>query len=1041
MRQNSILLAFLFTCLSLTLFGQHSRIAAPVTKGNKSSEIARQTLAPASLQDNTAVPSKRNCGTTEYMEDMLQQNPAWKARLDQLELETQELESNPAAHKTQAVITIPVVVHVVYRTTSENISDAQILSQIAILNDDFRKLNADTTNIPSVFKPLAVDAQIEFCMAVQDPSGNPTNGITRTQTTVSSFSTNNSVKSSSTGGKSAWPANKYLNIWVCNMGGGILGYAQFPGGSATTDGVVVGHKYFGNIGTAQAPYNKGRTATHEVGHWLNLRHTWGDANCGNDFVSDTPTSQAANYSCPSFPNVTCSNGPDGDMFMNYMDYVDDNCMHMFTPGQSTRMLAALNNQRSGLLTSDGCTPLNAPPAADFVANTQIVLAGGTVNFTDLSLYTPTSWSWTFTGGNPASSTLQNPAGIVYSTPGVYPVTLTATNGNGADTETKTAYINVVNPGGAGACDTLNYPLDSIVVYTVPNNGGFVTGTNQFGDEAKAVFIANPGAATHITGVMIEFGAASAASTSSSVLFNIWDNSGPGGSPGTIIGSQSVLITDIITNGNAGQPTTAAFSNPVPITGPFYAGFTIPLVAGDTVAVVSDTIGHTVPGLAWESYNGAWYNLNDQTNSFGIDLNLGIYPLTTNTPPTASFTVANGNVCVGDTVNLTGTSANAQVHSWSFPNGTPTSGTGITQQVSYLNAGTYNVTLTAVGSCLASSTVTQNGIIVVSGTPAVTVSPSTISICPGNTTNLTATGATSYSWSPSTGLSATTGASVAANPGTTQVYTVTGSNTAGCTNTATVNLTVVTNLVPTAIFTATPVSGCPGVTINLNNTSQDALSYSWSTPGGSPTTSTQSDPVVTYPNTGSFPITLIATGCNGNDTLTFTNMITITAPIILVNPPADTINPGGNTTLTAIGGTSYSWFPSTGLNTTSGASVIASPTVTTTYTVTATDNQGCQTSVDVVVTVDAVSRAADWSQSTWNIFPSPTTDFLQVQNELNTEASVEFVILDVSGRILETHSFEGSQFNLKVGHLSPGVYLTEVKNSETVLLRRKIIISR
>lgn len=1040
MKNNPVLIALLSAFISLNVFAQHTTLSIPSLNGKKVPGSAG-VLPVQPAQDNTSVPLQRKCGTSEYMAGMLQQDPAWKARLDQLEIETQNNEANPSSFKTQAVITIPVVVHVVYRTTTENISDAQILSQIAILNEDFRKLNADTTSIPGVFKPLAADVQIEFCMAVQDPSGNPTTGITRTQTTVSSFSTNNAVKSNSTGGKSPWPANKYLNIWVCNMGGGILGYAQFPGGSASTDGVVLGYKYTGNIGTAQAPYNKGRTATHEVGHWLNLRHVWGDANCGNDFVSDTPTSQAANYSCPSFPNVTCSNGPDGDMFMNYMDYVDDNCMHMFTAGQSTRMITALNSQRSGLLTSDGCTPLNAPPNADFLGTPQIVLAGGSVNFTDLSLYSPTAWSWTFTGGNPASSTVQNPSGIVYSTPGVYPVTLTATNGNGSDTETKTAYINVVNPGGAGACDTLNYPLDSIVVYTVPNNGGFVTGTNQFGDEAKAVYIASAGAATHITGVMIEFGAASAASTSSSVQFNIWDNSGPAGSPGTIIGSQTVLITDIITNGNAGQPTTAVFANPVPITGPFYAGFTIPLTAGDTVAVVSDTVGHTVPGLAWELYSGSWYNLNDQTNSFGVDLNLGIYPLTTNTPPTASFTVVNGNICVGDTVNITGTSANAQVHSWSFPNGTPTTATGINQQVSYLNAGTYNITLTAVGSCLASSTVTQNGVVVVSATPAVTVTPSTISICPGNNATLTGAGANTYSWSPSTGLSSSSGASVTANPTSTQLYTVTGTNTAGCTNTATVNLTVVTNLIPTASFTAAPLSGCPGVTINLNNTSQDALNYTWSMPGGSPSSSLQTDPVVTYPNTGSFPITLIAIGCNGNDTVSFNNMITITAPIILVNPPADTISPGGNTTLTAIGGTTYSWFPSTGLNTTTGATVIASPTATTTYTVTATDNQGCLTSVDIVVTVLAVNREDDFAQSFWNIFPSPASDILFIQNEKEIEESVHMNLLDISGRIVEQINLESGHNQLKVSHLPPGVYVAEINNPHSVLLRRRIIISR
>lgn len=1043
MKLKAVLFSLCFILLSTAQIAAQTQPVFRIPLSGKQAQILpASSLQPSAVQDNTEVPPRRNCGTIQYMEDMLQQDPAWKVRLDQLEIETQNFEANRASHKTQAVITIPVVVHVVYRTNAENISDNQILSQIAILNEDFRKLNADTSSIPNVFKPLAADAQIEFCMAVQDPSGNPTNGITRTQTTVTSFSSNNAVKSNSSGGKSAWPANKYLNIWVCNLGGGLLGYAQFPGGSASTDGVVVGYKYFGNIGTAQAPYNKGRTATHEVGHWLNLRHTWGDANCGNDFVSDTPTSQAANYGCPSFPHVTCSNGPDGDMFMNYMDYVNDNCMHMFTPGQSTRMLAALNNQRSGLLTSDGCTPLNAPPNANFVANTQIVLAGGSVNFTDLSQFNPTSWSWSFTGGNPATSTLQNPSGIVYATPGIYPVTLTATNGNGSDTETKTGYINVVNPGGAGACDTLNYPLDSIVLYTIPNGGGFVTGTNSFGDQAKAVYIASSGAATHITGVMIDFGAASASSTSSSIQVNIWDNSGPSGSPGSIIGTQNVLITDIITNGNSGQPTTAVFSNPVPITGPFYAGFTIPSTAGDTVAVVSDTVGHTVPGLAWELYNGSWYNMNDATNSFGIDLNLGIYPLTTNTPPSAAFSVLNSNICVGDTVNVNGNATNAQVYSWTFIGGAPATATGQNQQVNYQSTGSYSITLTAVGSCLASSTVTQTGVVVVSGTPAVTATPSTISICPGNNANLTAAGASTYSWSPSTGLSASTGATVVASPTSSQVYTVTGTNTAGCTNTAMITVNVAANTVPTAGFTASPLSGCPGVTVNLTNTTTDGLSYNWSMPGGSPSSSVQADPVVTYPNTGSFPITLVAFGCNGNDTVSFTNMITITAPIVLVNPPADTILVGGNTTLTAIGGNTYSWSPATGLNTTTGATVVASPTVTTTYTVTAADNQGCLTSVDVVVTVDANTAGEnELNDSGWLVYPSPASDRIMIRNTGAGTETGNVSLTDISGRTLISGLMADNQATLDVQSLSPGVYFLTVSEGSVIRMRRKMVIAR
>jgi Pregnancy-associated plasma protein-A len=253
---------------------------------------------------------------------------------------------------------IPVVVHVVYKTTTQNISDAQINSQIDVLNQDFRMQNPDVSTVPPAFSPFASDPRIEFELASIDPSGNPTSGITRTATTADSFSDDDRVKSNATGGIDAWPADRYLNIWVCNLNP-YLGYAQFPGGPAATDGVVILHTAFGTTGTAAPPFNLGRTATHEIGHWLNLYHIWGDdaGGCsGSDFVSDTPNQGGPNYGTPSFPTISCSNGPTGDMFMNYMDYVDDAAMVMFSAGQVNRMQAALDGVRSTIGTSIPCGP-------------------------------------------------------------------------------------------------------------------------------------------------------------------------------------------------------------------------------------------------------------------------------------------------------------------------------------------------------------------------------------------------------------------------------------------------------------------------------------------------------------------------------------------------------------------------------------------------------------------------------------------------------------------------------------------------------------
>ncbi|WP_245328311.1 GEVED domain-containing protein [Hymenobacter aquaticus] len=294
----------------------------------------------------------------EALEAQLAADPSLAQRMAAIENQTRTFEANPTANRTTAVLgTIPVVVHVLYSNTNENISDAQIASQIAVLNEDFRKLNSDVSKTPAAFAGLAADAGLQFVLAKRDPNGNATTGIERKSTTKTTWGTADAMKSTSTGGLNAWPASQYLNLWVCNIGGGILGYAQFPGGAASTDGVVIGPNYFGRTGYLSAPFNLGRTATHEVGHWLNLRHIWGDANCGNDLVSDTPTQQTSNSGCPAFPRRTCGNTTNGDMFMNYMDYTDDACMYMFSTGQSSRMgaLFASGGSRASLLTSLGGT--------------------------------------------------------------------------------------------------------------------------------------------------------------------------------------------------------------------------------------------------------------------------------------------------------------------------------------------------------------------------------------------------------------------------------------------------------------------------------------------------------------------------------------------------------------------------------------------------------------------------------------------------------------------------------------------------------------
>ena len=303
---------------------------------------------------------KRNCGTNERLELYRQSHPESIRKSQLLEQDVQKWIDENANTKTNA-ITIPVVVHVVYKNNSENISDTQIQSQIDVLNKDFRRLNQDASNTPFDFMPFATDMQIEFCLAKRY-LGVPTTGIVRKQTNLPEFHLySDSIFFTNFGGSSAWNTNRYLNIWVCDILGSVMGWAQFPGvGNSQTDGIVIDYERFGTIGTVSQPYHKGRTATHEVGHWLSLFHIWGDNTCGDDYVTDTPEQEQANFGCNIHPKPSCTNS--GDMFMNFMDYSDDACMNIFTQGQKQRTMAVLNTSRVGLVSSNGCQPFILPNA-------------------------------------------------------------------------------------------------------------------------------------------------------------------------------------------------------------------------------------------------------------------------------------------------------------------------------------------------------------------------------------------------------------------------------------------------------------------------------------------------------------------------------------------------------------------------------------------------------------------------------------------------------------------------------------------------------
>jgi PKD repeat protein len=417
--------------------------------------IANTSFAQAEQHED------HHCGLTPALNNLYQKYPGLQAEAEAKHAESMEvgkrnLENNRST--SPPLYIIPVVFHIIHDYGTENISDAQILDQVAILNRDYRKLNADTSQIVAPFDSLAADSEIEFRLAQIDPDGNCTNGIDR----IASMETYVGDDESKL---NRWPREKYMNVWVVkDMMDGVAGYAYYPGAVdgflEPFDGIIILQDYIGSIGTSSV--TNSRALTHEVGHWLSLSHTWGNTNqpgvaCGDDGILDTPQTKGWT-TCNLTSNEICTTG-EPENVQNYMEYAY--CSKMFTYGQVAAMHYAINAptaDRSNLwtaanLAATGC--LNTQPVcmphADFKVNSntpEMVCEGSSVTLTDLTWSSgATSWAWTLTAGATVlTSTAQNPT-FTNMVPGVYTVELIATNATGTDTEIKTDYL-VVSPDQA-----------------------------------------------------------------------------------------------------------------------------------------------------------------------------------------------------------------------------------------------------------------------------------------------------------------------------------------------------------------------------------------------------------------------------------------------------------------------------------------------------------------------------------------------------------------------------------------------------------------
>ena len=416
-----------------------------------------------------SISAQNWCGTMAHQQSLLQNQPEKAAKLQKRMEQFNSLQKENSAKgiKNNEHYIIPVVFHIIHEGGAENISLTQIEDQMRILNEDFARLNPDTTNTPAIFAQNAGDTNIEFRLAKIDPNGDCTQGVTRTYSSLTVGARNN-VKE-----LIQWDPTRYMNVWVVKTieqfdpdGGIVLGFAQFPNqlfSDPETDGIVIRHDYCGSIETASS--NRGRTLTHEAGHWLNLRHIWGDEDCGNDNIDDTPTGQEPNYGiCTgNFPyNVgVCSSSPgqtitqsSGEMFMNYMDYSDDFCMNMFSLGQGERMRSAINTYRNYLTTNsnliatgtnDDHVLVDCPPIAEFTSNYTFGCEGDGFefesNFYNAEESSITGYEWNFEGADNTYSNDANPT-VTYSQSGTYNVSLTVINSSGSNTITKSNYVSI-----------------------------------------------------------------------------------------------------------------------------------------------------------------------------------------------------------------------------------------------------------------------------------------------------------------------------------------------------------------------------------------------------------------------------------------------------------------------------------------------------------------------------------------------------------------------------------------------------------------------
>lgn len=682
------------------------------------------------------------------------------------------------------------------------------------------------------------------------------------------------------GGTGSSTTAQNIITWASNQGVVLVAAA----GNSNTNALHYPAAYTECIAVAATNSNDTKASFSNYGTWVDISAP------GNNIYSTLPSNQYGNMSGTSMASPLVA-GLCGLMLSLNPSLTPADIRNCLTTTATS--IAAQNPGYPGQLGSGRInanaamqcisSTLNWPPNAAFTSNVTTVTAGGSVTFTDQSVYNPTTWSWTFQGGTPATYVGQNPPPIVYNTPGTYSVSLTVTNANGSDTQTNLNYITV--NAGSG-CELINYPVPGtwtlVNYYTGASVGqdGWINGMNVYLDKEKAMYFdASSSPYTLLVGVYVAFGRAYSANPAKIVPMKIYD--GTSGSPGALLGTVNATMGQIMTDEAGGSYTEYSFVNS-PVTLPaskkFFCSIDLTNLqwqaspsVHDTLSIVSNSNGQTTPSAIWEKQSdNLWYQYTT-AGSWNLSASLVMHPALTSANTVATFTQTATTICEGDQISF---DANGSTYEdtllWYFPGGNPLISNNINQTVSYGTPGNYQAILYVVGggcsmfdSTFVNITVNANPVLTVGATPSTT-------ICSGNTVNLSVTGAQSYSWTPTTYLNNPTSSTPISTPTASITYNVQGTGSNGCISNATIPVTVLN--APVGVMLMSDTFICVNGSITFDAASSiDATSFSWTFTGGTPSTSTMASPVVTYNTGGTFTATLVVTNSCGTDTVVYNNI--------------------------------------------------------------------------------------------------------------------------------------------------------------------------